>query len=243
MRAMTDLPNLARRSWWEVKQTVSRHPAVAIPMARRRAHGVVVGPDTQIVIEGYPRSGNSFAVAAFDMPQPAPLVIAHHTHAPAQVLEGCRRAIPTLVLVRDPDQAVLNTVIYYPFLTVKQALRAYVGFHRAIWGERDRFCVGPFDEVTSDLGTTMRRVNERYGTSFVPFEHTEENVARCFAAMDRYWKGQVGEGETFERVVGRPSDWRDQRREAMRATLEAPDLAALRRKAAALYRSFVALAR
>ncbi|MGZ4131804.1 MAG: hypothetical protein ACXVWF_02055 [Actinomycetota bacterium] len=232
----------AERLWWDVKNVVSRYPSLAIPVARRRGHGVVVDAGTDVVIEGYPRSANSFAVAAFDMPQPRPLRIAHHTHAAAQIVEGCRLGVPTLVLVRDPDEAVLNTCIYHPFLHVRDALWAYVAFHDAIWPFRDRFVVGPFPEVTSDFGATMRRVNERYGTLFTPFEHTQENVRRCFDAMDTYWKEQVGQGETFERVVGRPSEWRDRERERLRASLDAPGLAKLRMRAEVQYRTLVAMA-
>jgi hypothetical protein len=235
-----DLKTTAKRAWWDLKNVVSKHPSLAMPIARIRRHGVVVAGDTEIVIEGYPRSANSFAVAAFDMPQPRPLRIAHHTHAPAQIVTACRKGIPTLVLVREPDAAALNTCIYHPELTVKQALQSYITFHTVIWPYRDRFVVGPFPEITSDFGATMRRVNDRFGTSFVPFDHTQENVQRVFAAMDTYWREKVGEGETFERVVGRPSEWRDRRREEMRAMLDAPELASLRARAQAQYRTLVA---
>lgn len=238
----TGIRATAERVWWDVKNVVSRYPSVAIPAARRRGHGVVLDAGTDVVIEGYPRSANSFAVAAFDMPQPRPLRIAHHTHAPAQIVQGCRLGVPTLVLVRDPDEAVLNTCIYHPFLHVRDALWAYVWFHDAIWPFRDRFVVGPFPEVTSDFGATMRRVNERFGTAFTPFDHTEENVRRCFDAMDTYWKEQVGQGETFERVVGRPSEWRDRERERLRVLLDAPRLARLRMRAEVQYRTLVAMA-
>jgi hypothetical protein len=232
----------ASRMWWDTKNAVSRYPAVAIPIARARGHGAVVDARTDIVIEGYPRSANSFAVAAFDMPQPRPLRIAHHTHAAAQVIEGCRLGIPTLVLVRDPDDAVLNTCIYRPFLHVHDALWAYAWFYDAIWPYRYRYVVGPFPEVTTDFGRTMRRVNERYGSSFVPFTHHQEQVVRVFDAIDTYWKEQVGEGERFERVVGRPSSWRDRERERIRGSLDAPRLSGLRRHAETRYRALVTMA-
>jgi hypothetical protein len=68
-----DIRATADRLWWDAKNVVSRYPSVAIPIARRRGHGVVVDAGTDVVIEGYPRSANSFAVAAFDMPQARPL--------------------------------------------------------------------------------------------------------------------------------------------------------------------------
>ncbi len=40
---------------------------------------------TQLVIEGFPRSGNTFASKAFTLAQDRPVVVASHVHLPAQV--------------------------------------------------------------------------------------------------------------------------------------------------------------
>ena len=40
-----------------------------------------------------------------------------------------------------------------------------------------------------------RRVNERFGTSFVGFDPTSENVARCMREIDQDWSGRHGDGE------------------------------------------------
>jgi len=66
---------------------------------------------TELVIEGFARSGNTFAVAAFSLAQPRPVRLAHHLHAPAQVLLAARMGIPCIVLVRDPVDAVASRLI------------------------------------------------------------------------------------------------------------------------------------
>jgi hypothetical protein len=233
-----DLATRAKRLAYDAKTWVARYPIVAMPLARLRHRGVVLSDDTEVVIEGFPRSGNSFAVAAFDMPQPRPLRIAHHTHAPAQVIEACRRNVPTMVLVRDPDQAALNLALYHEGLSLPQALRSYISFHDTVWPFRAGFSVAPFPEVTTDFGASMRRLNERFGTTFVTFEHTEESAAKVFDAMDSFWRGQVGEGERFERLVGRPSASRDAKRDALRPELDRPELRVLRERARRLYGRF-----
>ena len=53
-----------KRALYEIKTMVGRYPRLAIPVARRR-HGMPVGADTNLVIEGFPRSGLTFAVVAF----------------------------------------------------------------------------------------------------------------------------------------------------------------------------------
>jgi hypothetical protein len=58
-----------------------------------------VSRTTQLVIEGYPRLGNTFAVVAFLQAQKEDVRIAHHLHAPAQVIRAARWRIPTIVLI------------------------------------------------------------------------------------------------------------------------------------------------
>ncbi|HYT30505.1 MAG TPA: hypothetical protein VEN82_06985, partial [Actinomycetota bacterium] len=67
------------RVLYEAKTVVARHPSLALPVARLRGHGVLVRPETDVLIEGYPRSANSFSVAAFGLAQPREVEIAHHT--------------------------------------------------------------------------------------------------------------------------------------------------------------------
>lgn len=72
---------------------VRSHPRLYLQVARWRHRGAPVASDTQL-IEGFPRSGNTFAVAAFDLAQARPVEVAHHGHASAQVIEAVRRTSP-----------------------------------------------------------------------------------------------------------------------------------------------------
>lgn len=135
-----------------------------------------IGKETEIVIEGFPRSGNTFALLAFETAQPRPVAIAHHSHAPAQVIRAVRRGIPTLILIRRPADAVLSWVIRDRHISVRQALRRYIGLYSRVMLHRDGYVVELFEEVTSDFGELISRINERFGTSFSPFVHSEENV-------------------------------------------------------------------
>ncbi len=223
---------------YEVKTLVAQHPVLALPVARRRGHGVLVNADTDILIEGYPRSANSFSVAAFELAQGRPVRIAHHVHAPAHVIAAARAGIPAIVLIRDPGDSVPEFVIAKPHVTIAQALRGYVRFYEPLMRHWDRFVVGRFQDVTTDFGAVIRRVNCRFGTDFREFQHTEENVRICFAAMERYWEGRIGRGPQLERVVGRPSAPRDRIKSELRRAYEAPHLARLRDRAERLCEAF-----
>jgi hypothetical protein len=226
-----------RRAAFEVKTIVARYPALALPIARRR-HGIPVGRDTRIVIEGFPRTGTSFAVAAFDLAQEGKVRIACHVHAPAQVIEGARRGLPNLVIVREPEETTLSFVIRNPHVSIRLALRGYVRFYEPLLAYRDRLVVGRFTEVTGDFGAVIRKVNERFATGFAPFEHTEENVRRCFEAIDDDYRKRLPEGEALEREVARPSGWRDRAKEEIRASYRSADAARLRARAERVFEAF-----
>jgi hypothetical protein len=218
-----------RRAAFEVKTIVARYPSLALPIARRR-HGVPVGPSTELVIEGFPRSGTSFAVAAFRMAQRRPVEIACHVHAPAQIFAGVRHGLPVLAVVREPMDTVLSFVIRNPHVSIQQALRGYVRFYEPIARVRSGFAVGLFRDVTGDFGAVTAELNARFGTSFACFEHTDQSVAECFEQIDDDYRRRV-DGMDFERSVARPSEHRRSLKRRLVSAYDDPVLAGLRNRA------------
>lgn len=87
-----------------VRSIVSVHPMLYMPIARRRYAGVegrIAGPGTELEIDGFERSGNWFAVAAFRSAQRRPVALVHHLHAPAQLIRAVRLGVLMMVLIRD----------------------------------------------------------------------------------------------------------------------------------------------
>jgi hypothetical protein len=190
------------------------HPAVFFGLYRmlrpRQDLSRATTPDKLVVIEGFPRSGNSFARRAFIMAQGETFDktrIAHHLHVPAQVIRGARWRIPTLVLIRRPKDAVLSLVIRDP-ISVDQALRYYISFYEAVEGCRDSYVLGRFEDVTGDFGRVIERLNEKFGTSFSPFRHDEETVNQLFEGMETQARKKYGEA-LWERKVQRPAAARE----------------------------------
>jgi hypothetical protein len=227
-----------RRAIYEVKTVVARYPALAIPIARRR-HGLPVGRDTDIVIEGFPRTGNTFAERAFAMAQDRPFEVACHVHAPAQLIAAARWGVPAIALVRLPEETVLSFVIRHSHIPIRQALRGYIRFYEPLVPYRHRLVVASFGEVTSDYGAVIRRVNERFGTSFAEFQHTEENVRACFDEIDRVYGAREEKGEALERIVARPSEARRKIKDQLGETYRAAGLAVLRARAEGAFAALV----
>src|SRR5919107_1114152 len=216
------------------------HPTVYFSLYRllrtRKDLTRAVTPDTQVVIEGFPRSGNSFARRAFIMAQDETFDvtrIAHHLHIPAQVVRAAQWQIPTLVLIRRPRDAALSFAIW-DRISVEQALRYYISFYETSEKYCDAFVLGRFEEVTEDFGQIIKRINDKFGTTFSLFRHDEENVRKVFAGMETQARKKYGE-KLSERKVQRPSAVRERMKHEMEYGLENPKRKKLIAEAEAVY--------
>ena len=267
-RGWEGVGSTARSVRWSARNRLGEHPRLFLPIARLRHTQSVVGPETGLVIDGFPRCANTFAVIAFAIAQRTPVRLAHHQHAVAQILAATERSIPTLVLTRDPDDAVLSTIIREPFITPRQALVGFARFYERILPRASRFVVARFEEVTDDMGGVTERVNARFGTAFGVFKHTPENVAACFEiiedrarwpawadALGRFENGVIGAAEYRSIVaasegswartlpemrVNRPSPEREAIKEGRRAQLYDASLDGLRTRARQVYEELTA---
>ena len=221
--------------------SLSAHSGVFLPFVRYR-HGRgdprVVRPGSELVIDGFQRSANTFAVVAFELAQPRPVVVAHHVHAAAQIHEAVKLHLPTILLIRTPEACTLSNLIRKPHLTPKLILTSWIRFYESLLPIRDRVVLGGFEAVTAEYGTVIRQVNRAFGTDFQEFEHTEANVARCFELIDR--GNRERNGSVLESTVARPSRGRERAKEILRRELEAPSLSGLRASALAVYRAWTA---
>jgi hypothetical protein len=196
---------------YSVMTRLAPYPSLAVPLARLRGEGELVDSRTDLVVESYPRCASSFAIAAFRLAQePRSLRVAHHTHASGHVIAGIRLGVPTLVLIREPEGAVVSCRIRHPARTYADLLRGFCAFYEPLVPHRGDLVVGTFDEVVGgELGAITRRLNARFGTTYAEFEPTEENVARCVREIDEDWRTRRGDGDRLERVVPRPSPMRE----------------------------------
>jgi hypothetical protein len=212
-----------------------KHPAVFFSFywLSRRDRTCIVTPETQLVIEGFPRSANAFAAVAFRQAQNEKVRVARSSHVPAQVIRAARWQIPTLVLIRKPKDAILSLVIRDP-VSVDQALRHYVSFYKTVEKYRSAYVLGLFEEVTEDYGEVIRRVNEKFETTFSLFRHDEQNVNKVFARIDRNYIKR--HGETYrETKVSRPYAVREEMKHEVGQDLENPKRRKLIAEAEALY--------
>lgn len=150
---------------------------------------------TQLVIEGYMGSGNSFAREAFVLANPA-VGVASHRHSTAQLLRAQSLGVPILFLVRDPIDAIPSYVARHEVLRLGQELRRYQRLYEVILDMIDTGTVvalALFDEVVSDFGGVTHRVNAVFDTQFVAFGNSPDDVRTVRAVMDSYNRSVFGD--------------------------------------------------
>lgn len=197
---------------------------------------------TDVVIEGFVRSGNTFAVEAFRHAQPRSVRIASHVHLPSQVRRAVRLGLPTIVVVRRPADAAVSQVIWSPHVQLRSALRFWVHYYSEVLRLAGGVVLAPFDRVTGDFGSVVDAVNRRFGTGFRPFRHTPDAEAAVFAAIEAREVRLRGGGATVARTVSRPDAARDADKAKLAERLAAPDLAPLVAATDAMHAEVVRLA-
>lgn len=139
--------------------------------AKRRSDGRslregLVLPDTELMIDGFQGSANSFATAAFKLCQKRHVKLAHHRHAPILMVKAVRLSIPIILTVREPESTVVSLTSRWPHISVEQGLKSYVGFYKALQPYVDNFVVSTFQLTTNHLDKVIEVTNKKFSTSF-----------------------------------------------------------------------------
>ena len=181
------------------KDLISPHPWLFLPLYRLfgKPHikAMLIADRTDIVIEGFPRSANTFAALAFLSSQKTARSLAHHLHSEAQILEGVRRGVPCVALIREPEEAIRALKFAFPAYDENCALKRWIRFYEGISRVRDRVVIADFNTVTKDFGSVIADVNGKFGTAFDIFDGEEggsEQVLGLISDLDRKTGGSLG---------------------------------------------------
>lgn len=181
---MTVIAAFPKRARFRIVTYMSTRPRLYYGVRRLsgRLDPLCIRPDTDIVIEGYPRSANSTTVHRFLARQDRPLHVAHHKHHAAQILRAVQWGIPAIVLIREPREACLSLLALgaearhragkpqSDSMAFTDVFSAYVAFYRAVEECLDQIVIGRFEFVRTDITDLIYRVNARFGTNFLSEE-------------------------------------------------------------------------
>ena len=213
---MSFLPNDNRKNYFflrfkhGIRFIIARYPSLFLFLLRvvPKYQNLIVCKNTDITIEGYPRSGNTFAAVAFQLAQKSKVKIARHTHSSAQIIKAIRIGIPALVLIRKPMDAVISLFIRRPHINISKSLKDYIYFYERLMPYKNKFVIGDFEEVIRDMGTVIEKINKFYDTNFIIFNHTKAELQQCFRIIDEMDMKDTGRGWIDKTSVARPSNVR-----------------------------------
>jgi hypothetical protein len=231
------LADSIKRIGYALQRSVGCIPALYFPLYRLAGSKprLAVSNSTELVIEGYPRCGNTFSVVAFEQAQARPVNIAHHLHVPAQVIAGVRRKLPVVVLIREPYAAISSLLVREPYLTPEIAIRDYLRFYTCIQAYQEHCLIVDFADLTADFGSVIARLNAKFGTDYHCFAHTRDEVQNVFRTLDTLETDTAGTN-TDESKVARPSSAREQQSAAIRQALQDEPYRQAMHRAESIYR-------
>lgn len=176
---MNALINKPRQLSFSFRSLVAREPKLWLfyqpYLAWSKIKLIAVGDDseermitskTELVIDGFQGSANSFATVAFQMSQTRDVKLAHHLHAPIQILQAVEKNVPILLTIREPMGTVLSLVARWPFISVNQGLKSYIGFYQKLEPYGSSYVVSPFEQTTQNLSEIIKLLNNKFDTQF-----------------------------------------------------------------------------
>lgn len=174
-----------RRTLRRVRTRLSDSPVFLPVVLRLTPRGTTrrLDSSTELVVEGFPRSSNTFAVGALLVASAGGFRVVGHVHAPSQIVLAVRRSIPTLVVIRDPKATIRSLIVAAPHVRPRQAIREWVHFYEAVWDLREHFVIATFDQVTTDMVAVAQRLEARFGIDVPRFTHSADELARLEAHM------------------------------------------------------------
>ncbi|MBV5245383.1 hypothetical protein KUF57_17720 [Mycolicibacterium sp. PAM1] len=158
------LPGSTREFSYLVKRYAKDSEYLAGPYAlamRRSELFPFVGTD--LLVEGYPRSANTFVLHALKWSNPE-LKYASHMHTCGPIKYAARKQIPMLVLIREPRSAVVSLAIRENF-RLDYCLEWYIRFYRCVAEQRNSLVLTDFSTATSDLKVVYDDLRGTFGLS------------------------------------------------------------------------------
>lgn len=237
------LPGLRySRAWFHARQYATLVPTIYQPFARWRYPANSLQPDTEIVFDGYTRTGTTFFAEAFLWAQKRPVRAVWAFHDPGAVVVSGRRGLPCVVTIRRPDSVAVSQKVVQPQLTFADILKGFIRFYSYLQPHRAGILVLPIEQTRRDIGAAIEAMNAKFGCDYVPFEHTEANVSAVREVMkEQVTRRYDGEFPAHElRYVGFPVREKGEVKRRAAAEFEAADLDELRKRAREVYDRFLA---
>ena len=142
---------------------------------KKRQTSRFVTVKTDITIEGFPRSSNSYLSRLVRHLNPK-LQIATHLHSNANVVQSLKWNIPTVVLIRNPKDAIVSLAALTHEIDTRKnnplrkidfdkSIRDYIRFYKPLLKSKDKFITAHFNEVVTNPVAIIKEINTKTNLS------------------------------------------------------------------------------
>ncbi|MCG7899546.1 MAG: hypothetical protein JAY85_13955 [Candidatus Thiodiazotropha weberae] len=164
--------------------------------------------NTDIVIEGFPRSANTYVAASIMVLNGDKLNIARHVHGSAQLILGIEKGIPAVLLIRNPVDAIASLKLRSPYLPSRVIIQNYIEFHKQLESYIDKLILIDFKDATNNIVSIVEYLDDYYNLSLkIPnkLQSYKNEINSMVDKMDMLDRSQKNINDF---TVGRPNDTR-----------------------------------
>ncbi len=232
---MTSAGQAGRRLLRRAKYFVGDQPALMPLYLRLTPEGTsrAITAETDLVIEGFPRSGNTFAVFALRAANPG-ISIASHIHHFAPIKTARKQRLPLLIAIREPLGCLSSYLVAGSHARPSDVLHEYLSYYSALVSIDDGVVFATFDQIVGSYGTAIGRLNARFDTQFNGYDNDAESDTEVISTIKTY-HASVHRHRRPTEAAPVPQPGRDEIKAQYRLQLQSPDLGELLQRAHDLY--------
>jgi len=223
------------------KVKVGRSPTVLQRVGRSRSFNnkQVVSNKSDLVVEGFPRSGNTYICGAIEVANRGRLSVASHFHVAGQLRLAEKLGKPCVIVIREPIDALSSTMVYHRWLSPTAALIWYVDFYEAALSCESPIYVAEFQRATTCVGEVVEEASRCLGIGMrAPSREDEAEIRQYVQNAARVWTRH--KGGVLQDRVSYPVAGRREEKERLEATLTRGRYSRLVGRARHLYEQLVA---
>jgi hypothetical protein len=157
--------------------------------------------NTELVLEGYPRSGNTWLRNAI-LFKKKDIIISSHIHYPCSIRFAVKRNIPCIILLRNPLDSISSLMIRDKTYDVKTAIDYYIFFYEnSIYYKKNNVILLDFKLVVSDLNLCFKILNDNFNLNLSFF--SKKNLDDFKSFLENSEKSKYSKEEQ-KYVIGLP---------------------------------------
>ncbi|WP_353227984.1 hypothetical protein [Novosphingobium sp.] len=198
--------NVKSAIYFSLKKLVFQNPLVYLYARKLFRPDGLVTKTTKLVIEGYPRSANSYVEAAFRLTNGDDADFCHHIHNASIAWDADKKGVPCIVLIREPMKAVISYQNYLGGAANPNALlKEWVIYYKFIKDKCPNAIVVGFDRAINDFNSVVDQLNKKHGSNFPYLDSGQYSSADVFAKVDELSRirGSVRKTEPYSPFAGK----------------------------------------